>query len=305
MMMRPSTLWQRVSGHLKWRREGFAINHLLCGLLLILTASRAVAAAGHATIVSLTFDDGLMQSAAIQPLLDTGLKATFYVNSNAIRPAGPLDNQDFLTRHELDTLFYRGYDIGGHTIDHVDLATLNETAQRRAICDDLKTLRQWYGEAVYSFAYPFASTGPTTREIVAGGCPGTYGPLHKPLGRYESARNVGPSGDCSTCPPAEALPPPDPYLLYSNDSVIATDSLAALQRHVTAAEAHGGGWVTMVFHKVCDDCDLYAVKQDTLVKFLFWLKRRAARGTYVRTIHQVITGDYPGASPRTSPPSFH
>ncbi|WP_295454410.1 polysaccharide deacetylase family protein [uncultured Thiodictyon sp.] len=249
--------------------------------------------------MSLTFDDGLMQSAAIAPLLDTGLPATFYVNSDAIRRSGRINNGDFLTKRELDTLFYNGDDIGGHTIDHVDLATLSEVAQRKAICDDLKQLRQWYGNAVYSFAYPFASTGPATRDIVAGGCPGTYGPFHKPIGRYESARSVGASGDCPTCPAAEALPPPDPYFLYSNESVIATDSLAALQHHVTAAEAHGGGWVTMVFHKICDGCDLYSVNEDTLVRFLFWLKRRAVHGTYVRTIHQVIAGDYPGAPPHS------
>ncbi|WP_295394877.1 polysaccharide deacetylase family protein [uncultured Thiodictyon sp.] len=295
-MIRPSTSSRRAAGYRRLRRAFFVIN----SLLLTLTAPLTLAATGHPTIVSLTFDDGLMQSAAIAPLLDTGLKATFYINSNAIRPSGSPDNNDFLTKQELDTLFYRGYDIGGHTIDHVDLATLSETAQRRAICDDLKTLRQWYGEAVYSFAYPFASTGPATRDIVAGGCPGTYGPLHRPLGKYESARSVGASGDCSTCPPAEALPPSDPYFLYSNDSVIATDSLATLQRHVTTAEAHGG-WVTLVFHKVCDDCDLYSVKQDTLVRFLFWLKGRAARGTAVRTIHQVMVGDYPGAAPTAAP----
>ena len=280
------------------RSIGVFINLLLVSLLLILNAPQAAEAAGHTTIVSLTFDDGLMQSAAIQPLLDTGLKATFYVNSNLIRPSGHIDNNDFLTKGELDTLFYYGYDIGGHTIDHVDLATLSDAAQRRAICDDLKTLRKWYGSKVYSFAYPFASLGSDTREIVAAGCPGTYGPWHIPIGAYESARSVGPSEDCPNCPPAEALVPPDRYDLYSNDSVVSTDSLAALQGHVTQAEAHGGGWVTMVFHKVCDACDLYSVKQDTLVQFLGWLKNRGSHGTYVRTVHQVIAGDYP-TSPRS------
>ena len=292
LMMRFANLSGRTARH-PHRRERFIINSLRFSLLLALHTLPAIAAAGHPTIVSLTFDDGLMQSAAIPPLLATGLKATFYVNSDAIRRSGPINNNDYLTKRELDTLFFSGDDIGGHTIDHVDLATLSAPAQRQAICDDLKTLRNWYGDAVYSFAYPFSSTGPATRDIVASGCAGRYGPLQRPLGKYESARSVGASGDCSTCPPAEALKPLDPYYLYSTDSVVATDSLAALERHVTQAEAHGGGWVTMVFHKVCDECDLYSVKQDTLVRFLSWLKQRAARGTYVRTIHQVITGDYP------------
>ena len=186
------------------------ITLVLVGMLLTLNAPQTLQAAGHPTIVSLTFDDGVMQSAAIQALLDTGLKATFYVNSNLIRRVGPIDNTDYLTKRELDTLFYNGYDIGGHTIDHVDLATLSDAAQRRAVCDDLKTLREWYGDSVYSFAYPFASTGPETRGVLAGGCPGTYGPWHRPIGKYESARNVGRSDDCSSCPRGETLPPREP-----------------------------------------------------------------------------------------------
>lgn len=290
-----STLLKSAPWQAPLRRGGCVTKLLLVGTLLTWQAPQVIAAAGHATIVSLTFDDGEMQSAAIPPLLDTGLKATFYVNSNLIRRSGPITNDDYLTKGELDTLFYNGYDIGGHTIDHVDLATLSETAQRKAICDDLKQLRQWYGNRVYSFAYPFASVGPNTAGIVAGGCPGTYGPWHIPIGAYESARNVGQSGDCPNCPPAESLIPPKRYSLFSTESVLSTDSLAALQDHVTVAESHGGGWVTMVFHKVCDGCDIYSVKLDTLVRFLVWLKARASHGTYVRTVHQVIAGDYPGS----------
>lgn len=173
-MMRVS---KRVPRHLRDRPTLF-FQSWLFGLLLAANPPHTLQAAGHATIVSLTFDDGLMQSAAITALLDTGLSATFYVNSDAIRRSGRINNNDFLTKRELDTLFYNGDDIGGHTIDHVDLATLSDAAQRKAVCDDLKQLRQWYGNAVYSFAYPFASTGPATRDIVAGGCPGTYGPFH-------------------------------------------------------------------------------------------------------------------------------
>ena len=147
------------------RREFLSVIDilLLCFLLSLNTVQSVEAEdAKYLTLVSLTFDDGLRESAAIQPLLDSGLKATFYVNSNRIRTSGPIDNTGFLTKAELDTLFNNGYEIGGHTIDHVDLATLSDAAQLQAICDDLATLRGWYGDNVYSFAYPYSSTGPTS-----------------------------------------------------------------------------------------------------------------------------------------------
>ncbi|WP_333878754.1 tandem-95 repeat protein [Methylobacter sp.] len=274
------------------------IDMLLVCFLLTLNMLQAVEAAGaqSTTIVSLTFDDNWAESDAIQPLLNSGLKATFYLNSNRIRLSGPIDNTDYLTKGEIDTLFNNGYEIGGHTINHVDLATLTDAAALTAICDDLATLRGWYGDNVYSFAYPYSSTGPTTQGIVLGGCPGTYGPLNKPVGKYESARAVGGVG-CQNCPVAETIPPAFPYYIASTDSVLSTTTLADMQNYVTQAETNGGGWVTLVFHSVCTGCQDYAVTQNTLTQFLTWLKAREPQGTYVRTVHQVMTGDYPPLSP--------
>ena len=280
------------------RREFLSvIDILLLCFLLSLNTLQSVEAedAKYLTLVSLTFDDGLRESAAIQPLLDSGLKATFYVNSNRIRTSGPIDNTGFLTKAELDTLFNNGYEIGGHTIDHVDLATLSDAAQLQAICDDLATLRGWYGDNVYSFAYPYSSTGPTSQSIVAGGCPGTYGPLNKPVGKYENARAVGNVG-CQDCSLSESIPSANPYYIATTDSVLSTTTLAEMQNYVTQAETTGG-WVTLVFHSVCNGCDTFAVTQEMLDNFLTWLKARESQGTYVRTVHQVMSGDYPPPPP--------
>ena len=87
-------LFKNVPMRVKGCRASCFIEMLLMCFLLTCNVMQTVEAASvkFLTLVSLTFDDGLMQSAAIQPLLDTGLKATFYVNSDRIRLSGSIDN---------------------------------------------------------------------------------------------------------------------------------------------------------------------------------------------------------------------
>ncbi|MFM8340718.1 MAG: Ig-like domain-containing protein [Methylomonas sp.] len=264
-------------------------KRMLMVLLSIVTLSQSVQAAPMwRTLVSLTFDDGLTQSAALAILAKHKMVGTFYVNSDRI------DDTDYLSRAELDSLVEAGSEIGGHTINHVDLATLSDAAQRTAICDDMKNLVNWYGaDQVHSFAYPFSSTGPTTQSIVAAGCSG--------VGTYESARAVGGlvSGtSCSSCPWSVNVPPGNPYFIATNSSTKSYNTLADLQSYVLQAEQHGGGWVPIVFHRVCDGCDTLSVSPTVLNDFLTWLEpRAAANATYVRTVHQVMAGDLPAAPP--------
>jgi hypothetical protein len=73
-------------------------------------------------------------------------------------------------------------------------------------------------------------------------------------------------------------------------------TLADLQASVTAAEDHGGGWVPLVFHGICDDrcTDELSVSPAVLGRFLDWLAARSARGTVVRTVGQAMAGSGPG-----------
>lgn len=238
------------------------------------------------TVVSLTFDDGLTQSLAGDILAAHGMQGTFYVNSDLIGSGG-----SYLTRAELDALYADGNEIGGHTIGHVNLALLSDAEQKAAICNDMQNLVNW-GYAVHSFAYPFSSTGPTSQDIVAAGCPG--------VGTYESARAVGglvTGTECFNCPWAETLPPANPYYITTNASVASTTTLEDLKSYVMQAETNGGGWVPLVFHRVCDGCSSLAVSPAVLDDFLTWLEARESQYTYVRTVHQVISGDYPAPPP--------
>ena len=72
------------------------------------------------------------------------------------------------------------------------------------------------------------------------------------------------------------------------NSVLDTTGLATLEGYVTRAERDGGGWLQIVFHYVCDRCNVYAVTMPNLSQFLSWLSRRTGHGTTEETVREVI-----------------
>lgn len=89
-----------------------------------------------------------------------------------------------------------------------------------------------------------------------------------------------------------------------------TTTLASMQDSVTQAENNGGGWVQFVFHGICDGCgDTSATSPAQLSAFLDWLQPRAANGTVVRTVGDVMgagrsgfTAPAPNPAPDTTAP---
>ena len=110
---------------------------------------------------------------------------------------------------------------------------------------------------------------------------------------YTSGRDVGNlfGADCP-CPYAETIPPNDAYRLRTADGVTGSTTLADLQASVTNAETHGGGWVPLVFHGICDNSCTGAnsVTVATFTAFLDWLQPRSSAGTTVRTVGEVVGG---------------
>ncbi len=262
-------------------RRLFPALACLAALTLQPTEAAAHPGDGAATVVSLTFDDGTAdQYDNARPLLaEHDLPATFFLSS------GRLDATGYLTVDQVRTLAAEGHEIGGHTVDHATLTELTAEERRRQVCQDRNSLRE-HGFQVSSFAYPHGAEDADARSLVAD-C------------GYDSARDVGglvSPGTCEGCDHAETLPPRDPYAVRTPDSADAETGLATLQRYVTQAEAHGGGWVPLVFHRVCDPCATeahaaLAVTPDTLDRFLVWLGDRAAtHGTTVATVHDALAG---------------
>ena len=241
------------------------------------------------TTVSLTFDDGqATQYSVRQALKDHGMKGTFYVNSNSVCTsdcAGAFD----MTWQQINDLAADGNEIGGHTLDHVDLTSTSMSAaeKRRQVCEDRQNLVARGFDPV-SFAYPYARENAEARAIVAE-C------------GYSSARSAGdaPAG-------GETIPPLNPFATRTADYSADEITLAEMQGVVTQAENVGGGWVQLAFHGFCATrCNDGWVKPSTFVALLDWLQQRqSATGTVVRTVRQVVEGGAPETSLVSKPPAL-
>lgn len=219
------------------------------------------------TIVSLTFDDNRdSQWLGAGILADRGLPATFYVNS------GRVDRPGYLSAEQLRAMEAAGHEIGGHTVTHLDLTTLEDAEARRQVCDDRAALTDM-GLRVTSFAYPFSASDAVARAIV------------DECG-YNSARAVGGIA-CVGCRTAETIPPRDPLHLETPISVKTETTLAALQGYVSRAREQGGGWINLVMHDVCEGCSTHAIAPSTLAALADWL---VAEGIAVRTVDSVVGG---------------
>jgi peptidoglycan/xylan/chitin deacetylase (PgdA/CDA1 family) len=234
------------------------------------------------TLVSLTFDDGLKSQlrAANEVLNPRNVDGTFFVNTGAIdrREAGAV------TWNQLSTVRAGGHEIGGHTLDHVNLVGLPAAEATRQVCNDRARLIQ-RGYNPVSFAYPEAAFDAQSEAIVQS-C------------GYQSGRTGGsvlPEGPHY----AETLPPFDPYatrVLGTTDNRPMT--LAWLRSAVTAADMHGGGWVQILFHQVCfrlsfeyNQCmsGFRPVDSATLRNFVLWVQRDAPAGVEFATVQEAMS----------------
>jgi len=133
--------------------------------------------------VVLTFDDGFADDMKAFTLLEKyHMKATFYIVNG-----GPISNwcigasrryddpsqqlggcgDVYLNWDQIRLLDQSGLiTIGGHTIDHVDLATESPDAQRYEIVESKRGIEDRLGHPIYDFAYPYGSFNATTVSIV-------------------------------------------------------------------------------------------------------------------------------------------
>src|SRR5581483_4203007 len=113
-------------------------------------------AASAQPVVSLTFDDQNADQLAVRDeLAARGMRATFFVNTGTVGAPGKL------TWEQLQSFAAAGDEIGGHTVDHVNLKTAPDA--RHQVCDDRGALVA-HGFHPVSFAYPY---GAYDRDIQA------------------------------------------------------------------------------------------------------------------------------------------
>jgi peptidoglycan/xylan/chitin deacetylase (PgdA/CDA1 family) len=274
--------------------QGRRLRALLLTIVLGGVALAAPVSAGAApTVVSLTFDDGWdNQQTASSMLTAHGMVGTFYVNSQTIGQPG------YLSWTQLATSNANGNEIAGHTLTHPDLTTLTATQAKNEICQDRQNILA-HGFVVPDFAYPFGAydvnTGSGSLDVssIVRDCGYASG-----RGAF-GLRNIVATND--TRPYATTIPPPNLYKIKTPCCINhqqfggSTPTAAALEDYVTHAETGGGGWVNFVFHRLCDNCGDDApapsMSPSEFDAFLDWLRPRAASGTVVRTVAQVVKND--------------
>jgi endoglucanase len=224
---------------------------------------------GPETIVSIQFDDGVADQFGALPILNAhGMHATFYVNTAVIGDA------DHMSWPQLADLAAAGNEIAGHTLHHDNIKPLKEEAARLEVCQDRVNLFD-HGFHPTSFAYPFGTFDAGSEQVVSD-C------------GYNSGRGV--SGVDGTSVFAETIPPADAFATRTPPNPKQGTTLATIEGYVTDAATHGGGWVQIVFHHLCDGCDAYSITPADLDALLAWLEPQANDGVVVKTTHEVIGG---------------
>jgi peptidoglycan/xylan/chitin deacetylase (PgdA/CDA1 family) len=262
--------------------SGVAVAAALALVAPVLQAAPAHAAT--ATTVVLSFDGTLVTGATVvAPLLDAhGMKATFYVNSSLVG-----SDSAHLGWTDLANLQTDGQEIGGHAVDMTDLTTIPTEDVETEVCQDRADLVN-HGLHITDFAYPhgFGYATASVRSVIAA-C--GYNSARRAWGLFSTHPECINNNGCNY-PPAGANPPADPYGIPTADIVQSDTTLEQLEATVTRAEDSGGGLVPIIFQEICDACDKYSTTQATLSAFLDWLQPRAATGTVVETMRDVIGG---------------
>jgi peptidoglycan/xylan/chitin deacetylase (PgdA/CDA1 family) len=249
------------------------------------------------TVVSLTFDDGDESQYSVgfqHGLQPHGMKGTFFIVS------GWVGNQPgTVTWSQLSDLASNGNDVGGHTVDHIDLTSSSYTqAQKTAeVCNNYQDLAS-HGLNPVSFAYPYGAYDSNAEQLVHS-C------------GFSSARITGGidrNGWGAGPVYAETIPPKDPYAVRTvyNVGGAAALTLSELETSVTSAAQNGGGWVPLVFHEICSQTydpanysyctsSWASIELDTFNAFLDWLQNAgqpggAPAGTVTQTVRQVVNG---------------
>lgn len=217
-----------------------------------------------------------------------GMHATYYVPSGLVCFPAKTRNcahSQYLTLGDLHTIAADGDEIGGLSVNHIQLGQLPAAEAAREICDDRVNLTGW-GFTVTDFAYPFAVEHSRSEGLVRR-CGYNSG-----LG----AGQVTGAGICERCGLyAETIPPRDPMLIRAPVEVNASPvhwTPQTFESIVQKAQEHGGGWIVFLIHDICPGYCKYGITRPQLQQVLAWMSRhrQTGPGLRVETVRQVIGG---------------
>jgi hypothetical protein len=257
---------------------------ILMAVTSIGAVSATPAAAVVPTVVTIEWHDGNADQINVLPILDDPARpmhATFLVNTGPILAHNPAK----LTVAQVQAIFNDGNEIGGHTLDHVNVQPLSTADARYQICTDRNNLLDM-NVLPTTFAYPFASFD-SGSEDVAHYC------------NYNDASAT--AGLTLKGPVANTIPPADPYAIRTVPAVKKSTKLRTLEQYVVNAEAsaqvQGSAWIIFVFHHLCgvhSQCGPYVISPAKFGAFLDFLHNQAANGVVVKTMAGVMDGTVKG-----------
>lgn len=100
--------------------------------------------------IVLTFDDGYVDAStdALPILQRYGMTATFYIVNNYVGQPG------YMNWEQVGALYAAGMEIGAHSLDHLDMTTLDITEARRQAEESKRDIEAKLGITVMTFCYP-------------------------------------------------------------------------------------------------------------------------------------------------------
>ena len=236
---------------------------LAIGLVVLgVFSNTASAVASPAGAITLTFDDGNpSQYEIVAPILKAGGQpATFYINSGWLGV-----DEWYMTWDQVTDLHKNGFEIAGHTLNHIELPTVNNATKTTEINQDYQNFVA-HGITPTNFAVPFGAYDNITTALVAS--------------RYNSLRAFANQG--------LNVWPYNKYLLYVR-YVTNQTSLNQVQAWVEEA-VEKDGWLIIVFHEilpVVDPTDDYSWETEKFQGFIDYLN---AEGIKAKTVKEVLGG---------------
>ncbi len=114
--------------------------------------------------VILTFDDGYDDAFtnALPELQKRGMKGVFYIVTSFVGQPG------YATWEQLRAMQAAGMELGAHTTDHRDLATLPSDQQTMEIDESITAIKENTGVSVATFAYPSGKYNDDTLQVMRG-----------------------------------------------------------------------------------------------------------------------------------------
>ena len=127
---------------------------------------------GKKKAVTFSFDDGTTQDIRLVDILNKyQLKGTFFLNSAQfglkwnLMSEGCLVNHEKIKPEQVKDL-YRGHEVAGHTLAHINLTRVNDEEIARQVQQDLDNLSMLCGYEVVGTAYPGGDFDARTAKII-------------------------------------------------------------------------------------------------------------------------------------------